>query len=263
MKFLIKFFLLSTIITLLLPVLILGYFGFIPGISNIFGSNKPRDLGIRYSEADRASARNKSQIEYAVLAEGQGGEGGYQLSGSRAVKAEFSSAEISALMNNRPWKYWPYKDVQVKFNKDGSGEISGIFLKDRLVGYGAKIGAPKEAVAFVQKFLPVNPVFYVKGRAALIDNKVTIFEPEAFELGRIKLPVNMFLSKVLVKEVLAIEVGDLSGELSKIQNKRAIIIDYINNRLASLSGFYAKNARFEENKLIFEGNLSEKEMTVR
>jgi hypothetical protein len=27
-------------------VLVAGYFGFVPGISNIFGSNKPVDLGI-------------------------------------------------------------------------------------------------------------------------------------------------------------------------------------------------------------------------
>jgi len=30
----------------IIAVLVLGYLGFVPGVSNIFGSNKPRDLGV-------------------------------------------------------------------------------------------------------------------------------------------------------------------------------------------------------------------------
>jgi hypothetical protein len=250
-------------ILLIVSVLILGYLGFVPVISNLFGSNKPKDLGIKHTETDRNSARIKGQVEWVALTEGEGGGGGYQLAGRRAVKTEFSSAEISALMNNRPWKYWPYKDVQVKFNKDGSGEISGIFLKDRLVGYGAKIEAPKEAVVFAQKLLPTNTVFYLKGKAALKENEVILFEPEVFELGRLSLPVKMFLSRGLTKEVLAIEINQLTEDLAKIQNKKGLIVNYINQRLGQLNGFYAKEARAEEDKLIFEGSLPEREMTVR
>jgi len=261
-----KLFLIFLLILILVPVFILGYLGLLPGLSALLGTNKPRDLGIKSTLTDLTSARGKSQIVYEVLPPETPPEKSREFSGSRPVKAEFSSAEVTALLNNRHWKYWPYENVQVKFNSDGSGEISGVLLKDLLPGYGAKIGAPKEAIDLAMKFLPANPVFYVKGKATLSDNKVSLFEPEKFEIGRLSLPVEMFLSLLppaLVKNVYAADTGDLAGELAKVQNKRALIINYINQRIAQLSGFYAKSAYFAENKLVFDGNLSEKEATVR
>lgn len=265
-KILFGLFVIFIVIPVLAVVLALGYFGFIPGLSSLMGTNKPRDLGIKYTEEDRKSARGKSQIEYVALPANTPPEESRQYSGSRPIKAEFSSTEITALMNNRPWKYFPYSNVQVKFNADGSGEISGVLIKDKLPGYGAAIGVPKEAVEFAMKFLPSNPVFYVKGKAALADNKVSVFEPQKFEIGRAPLPVNIFLSFIppqLVKQTYAVVDGGMSGELSKVQNKRALIISYINQRLGTFSGFFAKSAYFAENQLIFDGNLSERAATVQ
>ncbi|HLD11413.1 MAG TPA: hypothetical protein VJB91_00695 [Patescibacteria group bacterium] len=266
MKKIFKFLCILLILFLFVAVLLLGYLGFIPGLSSLFGSNKPRDLGVAYSQAEFNSARAKSQIEYDVLPSTTPAEESLQTSGSRDVKTEFSSAEITALMNDRPWRYWPYKDVQVKFHADGSGEISGVLIKERLPGYGAKIAAPKEAVDFAMKFLPSDPVFYVKMKASLAENKVGVFDPQAFQIGRMPLPVDMFLSyipKSLVTEVYAAQLDEMNTELSKVENKREKIIEYINQRLMTFPGFYARTARFEENKLIFEGTLPEKESTVR
>lgn len=39
---------------------VLGYFGFIPGVSKIFGSDQPRDLGVTYSYADYTSYMDKA-----------------------------------------------------------------------------------------------------------------------------------------------------------------------------------------------------------
>jgi hypothetical protein len=245
---------------IIIPVLILGFLGFIPGLSA-----KPRDLGIKYSEADLSSGRAKSQIVYEIISGQVAPSESWQTSGSRAVNTEFSSQEITAIMNNKPGIYYPYKNVQVKFNADGSGEISGSLIKDRIPTYAATFGAPQVAVDFAMKFLPPNPVFYLKGRATLTENKVSLFEPQSFQIGRIPLPVNMFLSfaKPLVKEVFAIDVSEMTSELSKVSDKKALIIDFINSRLTGISGFFAKNARMTENKLIFEGTLPEKESTAR
>lgn len=266
-KILLGLFVLFVVIPVLVVVLALGYLGFIPGLSNLMGTNKPRDLGIKYTEADRTSARGKSQVVYETLPPDTPPEKSHQTSGSRPIKTEFSSAEMTALMNNRPWKYWPYGNVQVKFNADGSGEISGVLIKDRVPAYTAAIGIPKEAVNLAMKLLPNKPVFYVKGKAALVDNKVFLFEPQTFQLGRISMPVDIFLSFVppeLVKEAYAaMDTTELTGELSKIQNKKALIVEYINRRLSSYPGFYAKRAEFAENKLIFEGTLPEKEAVVQ
>jgi len=254
------------VIVVIAVVLLLGYFGFIPGLSNLFGSNKPKDLGIKYTEVDHQAAREKSQIEYATLPVNTSPENDRQTVGTRVVSTQWSSAEVTSLMNNRPWRYYPYANVQIKFNGDGSAEISGIFLKDRLAGYGARIGAPKEALEFVQKFLPANPVFYVKGRASLENNQVAIFEPQAFEIGRVPLPVNWFLSiapKSLIKETYAIDAGGILSELGKVKNKRSLIIGFINQRLSLRNGFFANKAYFAQDKLVFDGNLPEKELTAQ
>ena len=246
-------------------VLALGYFGLIPGLSSVLGADKPRDLGIRYTEADRTSARAKSQIVYATLPESTPPEQSRVFSGSRPVSATFSSAEITSLLNNRPWRYYPYKNMQIKFNGDGSAEVSGMLDKSKVPGYCAAIGIPKEAANFAMKFLPPNPVFYVKGRAALTNNKLSLFEPEAFELGRIPMPVSAFLAlsgPKLVSSAFAASSDDMLTELSKVSNKKALIMNYINSRMASFEGFFAKSAYFAEDKLVFDGTLSKQEATV-
>lgn len=266
MKTLVKIFLGFFLLIIILVVLVLGYFGFVPGVSSLFGSNKPRDLGIKYDKASLASVQVKSQVVYDILPAETPPENSRQFSGSRPITAEFSSAEITAIMNNSPWRYWPYHNLQVKFNADGSGEISGTLIKDKLPGYGAMIGVPKEAIEFAMKILPANPVFYVKGKGALTANKVSLFEPQKFEIGRTPLPVEMFLSMMpasLVKEAYALNIGGMSEELGKVKNKKALIIDYINSRLETFTGFYAKKAYFSENKVVFEGTLPEKKSVVQ
>jgi len=41
-------------------VLVLGYLGFIPGLSSLFGSDKARDLGVDYTEQNYQEARAKT-----------------------------------------------------------------------------------------------------------------------------------------------------------------------------------------------------------
>jgi len=256
-----KILLIIFLVILSLPILFLGFLGFIPGLSTILGTDKPRDLGIKYSQEDLKSIRAKSHVEYKTLPDSSAPSLTRQFSGKRDIITEFSSVEITATMNNQPWKYWPYKNVQVKFNGDGSGEISGVLIKSRLIGYAVVIGAPKEAVDFAMKFLPNDPVFYVKMKGSLADNKVAVFEPQSFEIGRIPMPLGLFLSTSgikLIQPVYAQNPQEMSQELSKVQNKRQLIINFINQKLSSDFGeFYAKKASFGENKLFFDGALTE------
>ena len=65
-----KIFKLLLIILLIIvvgAVLLLGYLGFIPGLSTIFGSDKPRDLGVKYTYADYVSAAQKNKVKIAVV----------------------------------------------------------------------------------------------------------------------------------------------------------------------------------------------------
>jgi len=247
----------------------LGYLGYIPAIANLLGTNKPRDLGIRFTEKDRVDAHTKSGVQYGTLPASTSDELSIQRFGRHNVDTSWTSAQISALMNNRPWKYWPYKDVQVKFNADGSAEVSGGLNKTVVPNYAAAIGIPKVAVEFAMKLLPPTPVFYLKMKASLKDNQVKVFEPQAFQLNRIPLPVDKFLAFnkpvfQLVKSVNAQLSIDMIGDLAKVKNKKDLIIGYINGRLSGYSSFfYAKESLIEENKLIYKGTLADQEATVR
>jgi flagellar basal body-associated protein FliL len=50
------------LILVLTPVLVLGYLGFIPIVSDIMGANKPKDLGVRVTEQDFISTSQKLGI---------------------------------------------------------------------------------------------------------------------------------------------------------------------------------------------------------
>lgn len=257
-----KIFLGIIFVTIITVILFLGYLGFVPGVSAIFGSSKPRDLGVKYTEADRASGRAKSQLEYGELPAGTPDEISLQRIGSRPVTTAFTSSEITALMNDRPFKYWPYKNVQMKFNADGSAEVSGQLIKSRLPGYMASIGISKTVADKVVQYLPSNTVFYVKGKASLTNNHVSLLDPSKVEIGRMSIPINLLLSSN-DNTAYAADQASPEGDLSQISGKKGKIIDYINQHLASIKGFFAKKANFSNDALNFDGNLNEKEMTVR
>ncbi|KKQ33277.1 MAG: hypothetical protein US48_C0017G0009 [Candidatus Levybacteria bacterium GW2011_GWA2_37_36] len=244
----------------------LGYMGYIPTIANLLGTNKPKDLGIRFTEQDRVEAHAKSGVEYGTLPATTSDELSIQRFGKHNVDTIWTSAQASALMNNRPWKFWPYQNVQVKFNADGSAEVSGGLNKAVVPNYAAAIGIPKVAVEFAMKLLPPNPVFYLKMKASLKDNQIETFEPQTFQLNQIPLPVNAFLSfnPRLIGEVNAQFSANMLSDLVKVKNKRSLIIGYINDRLSGYSSFfYAKESRILENKLIYKGTLADQEATVR
>lgn len=72
-------------------VLVLGYFGFVPGVSNLLGSNKPRDLEVRTTAAEYDSYIKKAgtEMQYvlespvvgkSIVASGKKRHNGYTLS---------------------------------------------------------------------------------------------------------------------------------------------------------------------------------------
>lgn len=263
MKKSLKVLLVVGICLVLVAVVILGLFGYVPGLSSLLGANRPRDLGITYTEADYAAARASSQLEYEALPADTSAEQSLQRSGTRPVTATWSSAELSALMNDRPWRYWPIKDVQLRVNTDGTAELSGIVMRDKLPGYGAAIGVPQAVIDAAVKLLPPNPAFYVKAKTSLTDNKVSDFDVQSVYLGKISIPVDTLLSLYSIQVVPRAYAENIVGELGKYSGKKAAIVDFINTRLSKVTGFFAKRAYFGDGKLNFDGNLSAKESTQR
>ena len=251
------------VVCLVLAALVFfGLLGYIPGLSSLLGATKPRDLGVTYTEADFAAARSKSQLEYAALPSETPPDQSVQRSGSRPVTASWSSAEMTSLMNDRPWRYWPLKDTQLKINDDGTAELAGVVVREKLKGYAAAIGVPQAVTDKVVSLLPANAAFYVKAKTSLTDNQVSDFDIQSVYLGRMPIPVDTLMSfrPSLVGRAFA---QGIAGELAKYSGKKAAVVGFINDRLSKITGFYAKRAYFADGELRFDGTLSEKESTVR
>jgi hypothetical protein len=249
------------LVIVLAIVLFLGFLGYIPGLSGLLGAHKPRDLGVTYTKADFNAARGKSQVEYAALPSSTPAESSIVRSGSRPVTTSWNSAEMTSLLNDRPWKYWPIKSVQLKINNDGTAEMSGIVMKDKLGGYAAAIGVPSKVADRAVSLLPSNAAFYVKAKTSLTNNQVSDFDIQSVQLGRMSIPTNLLLSEArLVQSALAADT--ITSELSKYSGKKAAIVNFINGRLGKITGFFAKRAYFSEGKLNFDGTLSETEAMV-
>ncbi len=247
-------------VIILVPVIFFALAGYIPGLSALFGATKPRDLGVTYTEEDKNSAIKKSGATYGELPSSTSDGSSIQFVGSHEINTSWSSAEMTALLNDRPWKYWPISDVQLRINSDNTVEMSGVVSAEKLRGYGAGIGVPGAVIDRVS-LLPAEAAFYLKGSGSLSDNKVASFDISNAQLGRLSIPTSVLLSYQKIIDHAYAE--DVVSELSKYSGKKGAIVDFINGRLSWVSGFFAKKAEFSEGKVYFEGSLPDEELTVR
>jgi hypothetical protein len=258
-----KVILVILIIGILGVVSVIASLGYIPGLSALFGANKPKNLGVIFSDTDLTSARAKSKIIYGMLPDSTPIEQSIQRVGQQKANFSLTSAEVTALLNNRPWKYWPVKDVQLKINDDGSAELSCVVVKEKLRGFAIANGIPASTVDLGLKFIPPDPAVYLKATTALTDNKVSQFDIQSVYLGKFSLPVDKLLSFTLPRLIKPVYASGSISDLYNYSGKREIIINFINERLSKIQGFFAKNANFKGGKLNFDGMLSEKELTTR
>jgi hypothetical protein len=122
-------------VIVIVAVLVLGYLGFVPGVSYVFGSNKSKDLGVTYTAADYISAHARNGTTHTVLSAGTAPENSITFSGQHAVNTTSTQHEMNALINNRQWEYYPLKDCHLRINPDNTVEFSGIIITDRIKGY--------------------------------------------------------------------------------------------------------------------------------
>ena len=137
-------------------LLFLGLIGILPG------TNRPRDLNIRYSKDDYIKARSKIEPSFDNLGELIPNIKNDDL-GNLNYNVTLSESEVSALINEAD-SSMPIKDIQVKINDDGSIESSGMM----------DIGSI---------FLPI----YIKGRGEIISHKAN-FSIDDLRIGSFPVP---------------------------------------------------------------------------
>jgi len=233
------------LVLLVIAVIVLGYLGFIPGLSDLMGSTKPRDLGITYTQADYDSAAAKNKVQIIVLDSAVDLKSSMICKGSQPIENSFTQEEITARinMNGANWKYFPVEEVQIKINQDGTAEGSGLLLIDRLDGFAKATGfedVDMQKVVSKLKFVRKQIPFYVNLKPVIKDGKADVIVNKA-ELGRLALP------------------SDFS---TKYKND----INYYISKLVSASAFpglYVSSVDFNNGKLNFKGKLPESITTAK
>jgi hypothetical protein len=181
--------LLAVLVTILVIVLILvgvvGYMGFMPGISDMLGTNKPKDLGVTFTPADLKSFQAKHTVivePYTPTASNNS----VLFSGLHAVNAAFTSAELTAAAAVKN-AFYPLTNVQVKITNDIM-EVSGKIMTGRIGDYAKFLGIPQDRISavtgIVNKF-PANPAAYIKGKFEMVNNKITKFDIQEATIGKL------------------------------------------------------------------------------
>ena len=169
-------------------ILVAGYFGLVPGVSTLFGADKPRDLGIVTTET--ASTDALAKIALARSGDATSAEK-VTYEGSHTVNVSLSSEEISSLYAKGTWKYnFIAGDFQVKIHPDGTVEASGMLDRARLDGYLTSKGL-SDLRSYTNTFavLPAKVPFYVQGSLNVSNNKVALNVTSA-QVGRLPLPTD-------------------------------------------------------------------------
>lgn len=222
------------VIIVLGVVLVGGYFGFIPGVSNLFGSNKPKDLGVKYTQADYQSGHAKTGSVITDLPSNASPEQSIKYSGSHPVNITFTQAEFNALINNHPWKYYPFKDCQFRINADGTAEFSAVLLTDRLSDYAKSTGTSTLSAKIIEDYLskvPGNPTVYTKGKASIVNGQIVNSDISEFQVGRISVPAD------------------------QLQSNKSSFVSTAQQQMKTIPGFSVKNFSMANGQVKFEGTL--------
>ncbi len=158
-----------------------GYFGLIPGVSKVFAADRPRDLGVTYTEQDRLNGRVKAGWKLTELPAGLPPALSLQYAGSHPVNTIFTNKELTAWIN-KSWNNIPLTNCQIRVNNDGTAEFSGILHTSRIKNYAAAMGGTgdfEQYLPSVTKYLVGNPAIYIKAKGSVSDNYVEGVEVEA------------------------------------------------------------------------------------
>jgi hypothetical protein len=164
----------------------LGYYGFVPGLSTVLGSAKPRDLRIDPTGDDLVSAKAKTGIIFSNLLSGLPPEQSIKFTGQKDLVVDLTDEELTALLRSDSWHYNFIEKAQIRINADGSEEISGLLRLDRVNGYMAAHHVPADKLRpylHALESFSHHPAFYVKMNSSWQDGKLTM-EIMRAEVGR-------------------------------------------------------------------------------
>lgn len=241
-----RIFLLVLFILIVAPLLVGGYFGLIPGLSTVFGADKPRDLQVVASEQALNSASDKTQVEVIAqtadnLAEGEASASQtLRYEGSHPATMTLSSEELTSMAQNSRWQFNPFSQLQIRINPDGSGEASGYIDFAAAVNYVKAFGVSQADIDAALAKFPIPQTkfpFYLALTGEVSDNQISA-NVSKLELARIPVPTGI-VNQYLEPATSFVEQNYLNGQ--------AVSVNKLENR---------------EGQVYFDGTLPDKEVAV-
>ena len=208
-------------------ILILGYLGLIPYLSDFIGP-KPKNLGIMVSQTAYDDYYKKSGIKQEGLSAKTSVTESIKFIGTHPVRESFSGEEISSMASFRKWVYFPFTKTQVRFNSDGTAEASGVLKFNTGFQWLLAIGvapADIEKGMAIAKIPKMDLPFYVKVNGSVKNNRV-ITDILQLEIGRITIPqtfvkqytpaVERFVEDKFIRERHGVDIQSMTVQDSKV-----------------------------------------------
>jgi len=220
---------------ILIPVLITTFFGFMPGLSSIFGMNKPVDLGVKWTAADYASYQAKTGGKFVdfTTAPSNPNKPGKKIvfANPKQMDVSLTQEEITATINSVGWLWMPIKNAQVKFVDGGlevSGSVNAAYIPN-FVSFIGGVGYSQSTVDQASSYAKLlgDPPIYIKADASVSNNVLALNVTKA-KVGRFNIPVN------IANNVLSNGTGSIKTN-------------------ATPEGYEAKNVSFQGGQMHFFG----------
>jgi len=212
----------------------LGFVGF-----RYLVSGSPRDLGITFTEADRQNAYTKNAVESSKISNTPDVKNSIRYEGTKNIDTTFTSPEITALINSVNWAYYPVSNVQIKINADGTGEVSGVLDVKKVISWVSFTHPTAEIEKAMRDYrIGWNTPFYLKGKASVVDNKVTL-SSDKIEVGRVTIPNNLVVENIPIMQSFA------------------------EDRINAVPNLDIKSFNLDGGQINFKATVPEKEFTVQ
>ncbi len=220
------------VVVVVIGVLVLGYLGFVPGLSNLMGANKPAKLGGTYSAADYTSVMSKTGIQMNDNLANRYLPKSQKVYGPpKTVSVDMTPAEILAILNTKPMSpNVPFKDYDLRINADNSVEASALLEVDKIANNDQIPQEVKDALKSVNdaglKEVPV----YMKGDVSVVNGQLN-YTAEDIKIGKLSIPAG--------------QVNDAKSQVS----------NYFQTLESHIPGLSIKNASIINGKLHFDGTV--------
>ncbi|MDH4139204.1 MAG: hypothetical protein OEV43_01380 [Coriobacteriia bacterium] len=181
-------------VVILIAVLVIGWLGFLPGLSRYIGPN-PRDLGVELTfEHARAAAEahnmptTVSDLE-TILADPEV---------AKQFDTVLTSDQASSLLltGQESIPNWPLRFTQIRFNDDGTSEASGVIRSSLVRPFLGDMGVPAGDIDTALGRVPIrgDVVFYASGSCGVQSNTVDLSLSQV-KIGRLTVPGGWYQGK--------------------------------------------------------------------